>query len=450
MATIPKKPPSRLTKQQFLARRPGGVYQNYLNAYRRQHPALDKPRPVTYGGLLAGLQQSLETPAQIEARANRMAQMQYKTSAADVRAEAARMRKEAQDRAAAMAAAGRAAAAQNAQLFGLVGGEYNAAAQEMRGLGTNLSGAMAAQTNADVAAANASLANVGAPALTVGGPVGAPGIAGDTQAGVEAYRGGELPAQALANAGEAAQFGLAGMVSAQNLRATQEAQAAFQQSVRDADSARLAALKELQRGRPQMASQYLMQLQDAQRQQISLAMSLLSARTGMQQSEAELGMARGQQQFTQRQTRKEFNESVRQFKAKMTEDRRQFNKSLTASKATAKKGAKGETARDLIASVVADLGSNAFDPDFQAGLASVYYSSPTPAQGQPQGKDARQRENAVVNYLMNVYWPQVEASTPKANRVARSQELLAKIQAWFRRAPLPDFNTYRLQALKGG
>jgi len=453
------KPPTKLSKQQFLARRPGGVYQNYLNAYKRQHPALDKPRPVTYGGLLAGLQQSFETPAQIEARANRMARQQTATSAADIRAEAKLMRDEAQNRALSMAAAGRAAAAQNAGLFGMVGGEYNAAAREIANLGTNLSNQAVATTEGDVLAQNAGLAAVGAPPVAVGGPAGSNTIAGPTQGAVSAYQFGKLPAEAITTAGEASQFGLAGMVSAQNLRATQEAQAAFQGAVREADTARTAALKELQRGRPGLAAQFLMQLQDAQRQQISLAMTLLNSQTGMRQGEAELGLSRQElaaQQAAQRraeaQAQREYAESVRQFNVQQTEEVRQFNKTLAAQKAEARRSAGGgTTGAQAQAEFFANLANNADANYINQVPASVYYKAGNGVPSKPpKGKDHTARVNAVANYYLRSYWPAIEQNVPQKLRPQRKAEFVQRIKAWFLSSPLPTLEEWKFANLKGG
>jgi len=317
---VPVRPP-KLTRQEFLRKKPvnpiagrsgGQRYQAYLTAYQNKYKpvktqAAQSPLP-TLQSLLAQVGQ-FETPAQLEARANRMANQGVKAQQAIIREEAARMRKEAQLRADSMAAAGRAAAAQNAGLFGMVGGEYNSAAAEIRGLGTNLSNQMQATTAGDVLAQNAGLSAVGAPGIAVGGPAGANTVAGAPQAGVEAYRGGELPGQMIGNQGQAATFGLAGMVSAQNLRATQEAQAGLIQATRDADSARMSALKELAAGRPAQAAQFLQQLQEAQRQQIGLASGLIQQRAAMRQAGFEQGMTKKeyqqkvkQQQFQNKQT----------------------------------------------------------------------------------------------------------------------------------------------------
>ena len=291
----PVSPPRRLTKQQFLHKRPQGNYQAYTRAYTRQHGGPHGPtaqgRPnqpftgPTYESLLRGIQ--IESPAQMEARANRMVQQQIAAQQKMIREEAKLMRDEAMRRMQAQAAAGRAAAAQNAGLFGAVGGEYNAAANEIRNLGTNMAGQVAGMTSADVSLANAQLGAIGAPGPTVGGPPTGLGIAGDIQANVEAYRGGELPGMQLGTAGQAATFGLAGMVSAQNLRATQEAQAGMNEAVRAADLARTSAMKELQMGRPAAAAQFLTQLQEANSRGREIAMSLLAARQqfGLQNQE---------------------------------------------------------------------------------------------------------------------------------------------------------------------
>jgi hypothetical protein len=300
-----KLPPRRLTKQQFLHKHPKGTYQNYVNAYTRQHGGPHGPsaagRPnqpfagPTYESLLRGLR--FETPAQLEARANRMANQGIKSQQAIIREEAKLMRDEALKRMNAMAAAGRAAAAQNAGLFGMVGGEYNAAAGEIANLGTNLSNQMVHTTEADVLAQNAGLATVGAPEMAVGGPAGVNSIAGPHQGDVSAYQFGRLPAQAISTAGEASQFGLAGMVSAQNLRATQEALGGYRTAVGEADAARRAALKELAAGRPAQASQFLTQLMEAQDRQRELAMSLLAARQtfGLQNQENKRATAAARQ-----------------------------------------------------------------------------------------------------------------------------------------------------------
>jgi hypothetical protein len=302
-------PPITLTKPQFLKKRPQARYgargtadqryQSYLNFIKsaRDKPPVQAPRIVpkappgpklpTYLSLLKGIQ--IETPAQIEARANRLANQGITAQQKLIRDEAAAMRKEAMSRMEAMAAAGRAAAQMIAGLFGMVGGEYNAAAGEIRGLATGGAGEIAGMTAADVANVNQGLAAVGAPGVTQG-PPGSAGMAGPGQAGVEAYIGGELPGQALGTAGQAATFGLAGMVSAQNLRATQEAQASLRQSIHEINANRMAAMKELAAGRPQAAAQYIAQFQTANARARDTAMSLLAAQEAFKTSRQQRGL----------------------------------------------------------------------------------------------------------------------------------------------------------------
>jgi hypothetical protein len=307
-----KRPP-KLTRQEFLRKAPvnpvagrtgGQRYQSYLTAYQNRYKPVRQQAPQnpvpTLQSLLARVGQ-FETPAQLEARANRMANQGVTAQQTIIREEAARMRAEAQSRMEAQSAAGRAAAQMNAGLFGMVGGEYNAGAQEIQGLGTNLSNQIVNTTEAQTLAQNAGLAQVGAPEMDVGGPAGSNSIAGAPQGAVSAYQFGNLPAQAITTAGAASQFGLAGMVSAQNLRATQEAVAGMNDSVKEANSARMSALKELAAGRPAQAAQFLQQLQEAQRQQIGLASGLIQQRAAMRQAG-----------FTQGMTKKEYTQKVKQ------------------------------------------------------------------------------------------------------------------------------------------
>jgi hypothetical protein len=295
VAPSPGKIPPRLTYAQFIKKRAVNPvrgrttkdrYQSYLNAYTTQHGGPHGPtahgRPnqpfagPSYESLLRGV--TIETPAQLEARANRMANQGVKAQQAIIREEAKRLRDEAMSRMEAQAAAGRAAAAQNAGLFGMVGGEYNAGAREIAGLGTNLSNQMVNTTEGALLAQNAGLSNIGAPDIAVGGPAGANTVAGAPQGAVSAYQFGNLPAEAITSAGAASQFGLAGMVSAQNLRATQEAGAGMRDSIREANSARASAMRELAAGRPAQAAQFLQALTEANANARDQAMALLAAR----------------------------------------------------------------------------------------------------------------------------------------------------------------------------
>jgi hypothetical protein len=74
--------------------------------------------------------------------------------------------------------------AMNSSLIGQVGGEFQARADQLANLASSGAASMAGATDAAVASGNQAIANAGvAPPVTVGGPVGAPGIAGSTRAG---------------------------------------------------------------------------------------------------------------------------------------------------------------------------------------------------------------------------------------------------------------------------
>jgi hypothetical protein len=283
-----------LSYQEFKKIKPKGRYKRYLGFLASKRPGWDmnrplqqqsykppKPKPAaagptTYSSLLASLGK-FETPAQIEARANRMAQTQQTYQQKLIDAEYAEAQGDAQRHMEALQSAGRAAAAMNAELMGRVGKSYEGAAQGITALGGSLGAAMSGATAADVAAANRSLGAVGAPGVGVGGPAGATTIAGAEQAAVENFRGATLPAYQLGQTSAAQQFSMGNSIAAQNLRATQEANAAFIGTTREAARAKASAIKALAAGRPQAAMQFLQQLQAAQRQQVALAQGLLGA-----------------------------------------------------------------------------------------------------------------------------------------------------------------------------
>jgi hypothetical protein len=307
-----------LTRQAFRVARPKGNYATYLKYLQRNRPGWDPQRPnvaqrvgppkrgalPSYESLLRGM--SFETPAQIEARANRMAQTQFKLGRSEAMDMYNQARADAERRFRLFSEAGQRAATANAGLIGLVGSGYREGADQLSALASAGSSMMAGGTDAAVASANAALGNVGMPGVEVGGPVGGPGLAGATQAGVENFRGGTLPSQALQTAGGFASAKMQGQLSSQVLRADQESKLAYMQAMSDATKARESALKELRRGRPALAGEYLLKLQDAQRQQIALAQGLLGASTqkgelifqrgvtqeGIKQRWTELGISR--------------------------------------------------------------------------------------------------------------------------------------------------------------
>jgi hypothetical protein len=315
-----------MSKEDFARKRPKGSYTSYINYLQRQRgPRWDRAKPYqtqkipspsrgrlpTYESMLRRL--PFDTPQQMEARANRMAQQQMMASRTLAQSDYKQQQDDAMRRMLAFQAAGRAAAGMNASLIGQVGGQYQAGADQLSAMAGGLTGMAAGATGGDVAAGNAAIANAGAaPPVTVGGPVGQAGIAGDTQAGVENYYSGTLGAQQLQNAGGYAQAGAAGQISAQNLRATQEAQAAYMSAMEQANADRAGLLKQALATRGTNAGDYLLKLQDAQRQQYALAMSMLEGRRANTEQGFQHGVTRtqlGQSQAQIDQRSKEWNAS---------------------------------------------------------------------------------------------------------------------------------------------
>jgi len=306
-----------LTPSQFAQRKTGGSYGAYLQYLSKHRPGWDPnkpyatqstPSPVVRGRLPSyedlirrvGVSAYL-TPQQLEAQANRMAAAQVAAQRGIISSEWQQSQDDALRRMQAAAAAGRAAASMNASLIPYVGAGYRQGADLLSSMASGLAGGEAGAVAGDVAAGNAAASAVGAPQVGVGGPVGSPGIAGPTQAGVESYYGGTLPAQALTNAGGYAEAGLSGQIGAANLRATQEALATMRQSQFEADQTRAAAIKAMVTGRPALAMQFLSQLQDAQRQNIALAQGLIGSRNTLQEQLYQRGVTQTQLGQSQQQ-----------------------------------------------------------------------------------------------------------------------------------------------------
>jgi len=221
---------------------------------------------------------SIETPAQAEARVKREVDEWTAAQQKLIGDAAIRQRQDALAAMQAMDQAGAAAAAMSKGLIGAVGGEYNAAAGEISGLAGGLTKSFNKGTAADVKAANAALGNVSAPALTQGGLTG---YGGGLQAGVENYRGGTIPSQLLTTAGDAATFGLAGETAAQNLKVTQEAQAAYQSLIHDINNSEMNAMTALAQGEMDKAHDWLQEANDSRTKAITLASGLYTARQGL-------------------------------------------------------------------------------------------------------------------------------------------------------------------------
>jgi hypothetical protein len=221
------------------------------------------------------IQGYFETPAQMEARVNREINAQIAAQKKVMDDEYAKQRADAMASFQAQSLAGAAAAAMSKDLFGAVGGEFNAAAGEMKGLAHGLSKNAAAATAGDVSAANAGLASLGNAPVTEGGTFG---VGGGKQQGVEEYRGGTLAAQMFGTQGEAANFGLAGMLASQNLEATQTAQAALIKTERDINDSHSKAIDSLNAGRLDLYHQYMSDAKDSQIKYVSLLQGLVSAK----------------------------------------------------------------------------------------------------------------------------------------------------------------------------
>lgn len=321
-----------MSKKEFARKRPKGSYESYVNYLQRNRgprwdrsklyqtqkvPSPSRGRLPTYESMLRRL--PFDTPAQMEARANRMAQQQFAASRTVAGQEYKQAQDDAMRRMLAFQAAGRAAAGMNASLIGQVGGQYQAGADQLSAMASGLTGMAAGATGGDVAAGNAAIANAGAaPPVTVGGAVGQAGIAGDTQAGVENYYTGTLGSQQLQNAGGFAQAGAAGQISAQNLRSTQEAQAAYMSAMEEANAAKAGLLKQALATRGASAGDYLLKLQDAQRQQYALAMSMLEGRRATSEQGFQHGVTRQElanQQTQLGQSQQQINQRSKEWNA---------------------------------------------------------------------------------------------------------------------------------------
>jgi hypothetical protein len=246
------------------------------------------PRPAVLSPmdrLLKSLYAGIETPAQQEARVNREVNAQMAAQQKMLDQEYARQRADALAQYQAQAAAGSAAAAMSGDLFKAVGGEYNAAAGEISGLSHALTGAAGATTAGEVAGANKALAASGnIPVESQGGA--APG--GALQQGVEDYRAGTLGSQLFSGLGQAADFGLAGLASSSNLRATQTADAALQSSMHDIRDNQAKAIQALTAGRVDLAHTYMQDAKDAQIKSISLIQGIVAQRQATAQATAKL------------------------------------------------------------------------------------------------------------------------------------------------------------------
>src|SRR5215831_834574 len=241
------------------------------------NPTIDSIIKQLYGGI--------ESPAQQEARVNREVNAQVAAQQKMIDDMYARQRADAFRMMEGQSLAGQAAAAMNAGLFSQVGGEYNAAAKEIKGLAHGLSQNAAGATSGDVGKANAALQALGNAPVLSGGTFG---VGGETQRGVEEYRGGTLPAQEFQTEGEARQFGLAGMVASENLRATQEAQAQLHPTLAGLSGKESDAINALASGRLDLYHQYKQDASDARVKALTLVQGLIAQKQSNAQATAKL------------------------------------------------------------------------------------------------------------------------------------------------------------------
>lgn len=259
-------------------------------------PTLDQMIARIYGGI--------ETPAQQEARVNREVAAQIAAQQKMIEDMYARQRADALAMMQGQAAAGEAAAAMNKDLFGAVGGEFNAAAGEIKGLAHGLSKNAQGATAGDVSAANAGLTGLGNAPVTEGGTFG---VGGGTQQGVEEYRGGTLPGQMFGTQGEAANFGLAGMIGAQNLQATQMAQAELHTTLSDLRGKETDAINALAAGRLDLYHQYKADAQDMRIKSLSLVQGLIAQKQATATSVAKMNQQAARDVLSQANKNRSFN-----------------------------------------------------------------------------------------------------------------------------------------------
>lgn len=161
---------------------------------------------------------TIETPAQIETRVRRMASEAFTQQRSVLEGEAERMRLEAEGRKRGLAAAYEAAARANAGMGADVQAGWQSAAGAIQGMAQTGTGGIADALAADVATQEQALSRVGAAGT---------GFDTRSQAAVEAYRGGTLPAEYFQRMGGVGRQWLNEAAAALNTRGVQESEAAY-------------------------------------------------------------------------------------------------------------------------------------------------------------------------------------------------------------------------------
>jgi hypothetical protein len=253
---------------------------------------------ATIDSLIKQIYGTIESPADQEARVNREINAQMAAQQKMIDDMYARQRADAMAQMQGQSLAGQAAAAMSKDLFGAVGGEFNAAAGEISGLSHALSKNAAGATAGDVSAANAGLASLGNAPVAEGGTFG---VGGETQRGVEDYRAGTLGSQMFKTQGEAANFGLAGMIGSDAQRVTEEASATLMNSMKQINDNESQAINSLAAGRLDLYHQYMSDANDARVKSLTLVQGLIAQKQANQQAVAKLNAQAARDAITARQ-----------------------------------------------------------------------------------------------------------------------------------------------------
>ena len=234
-------------------------------AHPGKNPAMVRPKIVKQLVTQQGTAQStasgnvIETPAQIEERVTRMAQAAYDRQKADLDATAAQLRKEAEGRQNALTAAYAAAAQLNAGFADKAQAGWNTAANTLSGLSGAVTGSVGEALANDASSQDALLSRIGAAGT---------GFDGRSQAAVEQYRGGAIPAEYLARMGGIAQQGINDQASVLATRGLQEGIAGFRTDNSKINSDLMTQVRELSAGRIDMETKLREQLLGARGDQI--------------------------------------------------------------------------------------------------------------------------------------------------------------------------------------
>jgi hypothetical protein len=232
----------------------------------------------------------IETPAQIEERVKRMADETFKTQQGVLEGEAERMRLEAEGRKRGLAAAYEAAAKANAAMGADVQAGWQSAAGAIQGMAQVGTGGIRDALAADTASAEQALSRVGAAGS---------GFDARSQAAVEAYRGGTLPAEYFQRMGGVGRQWLNEAAAALNTRGVQESEATYGGEASKISSGLRQQVLELTSGRSKYEQDLREQLLGARGDQIEaiskqqetdrkLAFDYWKQKTYLDQKQAEL------------------------------------------------------------------------------------------------------------------------------------------------------------------